>query len=129
MRNRHQHCLGCGCHDSRQDRFIEPSIILLLWEKPCHGYELLNELPSFGFYKGAADQAAVYRTLRHLEEHKLVESEWDVSGVGPARRLYRLTQTGREYLHTWTDVLRQRRDALSGFLSKYQNVSGVSIQS
>ena len=127
MQKRHQHRFGCGCHEARQDRFVEPSIILLLWEKPRHGYELLTEIPNFGFYQGAADPGAVYRNLRHLEEHGLVESEWDISGSGPAKRLYKLTDRGKKYLHTWTHVLRQRRDALSGFLSKYQQVAGGSI--
>lgn len=124
MRGRHR--FGCGCYEARQDRFVEPSILLLLWEKPRHGYELLTELPNFGFHRGAADPAAVYRNLRHLEEYGLVESKWDTSGSGPAKRLYKLADTGREYLHIWIDVLRQRRDALSEFIDKYQKVSGGS---
>ena len=84
----------------------------------------MTELPKFGFHRGTADPAAVYRNLRHLEEYGLVESKWDTSGSGPAKRFYKLTQTGKEYLSTWTDVLRQRRDALSEFLIKYEKVSG-----
>ena len=122
MQKRYRHRVGCGCHEARHDRFIEPSLLLLLWEKSRHGYDLLNELPNFGFHRGAADPAAVYRTLRHMEEHGLVKSEWDTSGSGAAKRLYTITQAGKDYLHTWVDVLHQRRDALSDFLVKYKDV-------
>ena len=102
---------------------MEPSLLLLLWNNPRHGYDLLNALPNFGFLRGAADPAAVYRTLRHMEDYGLVKSEWDTSGSGPAKRLYTITDDGKNYLNTWVDVLGQRRDALSAFLNKFNKVS------
>ena len=123
MRERHRQRLGCGCHQARQDRFVEPSLLVLLWEKPRHGYDLLNALPNFGFLSGAADPAAVYRTLRHMEDYGLVKSEWDTSGSGPAKRLYTITVDGKKHLNTWVDVLRRRRDALSAFFNKFNKVS------
>lgn len=112
--------LGCGCHLARKDRFLEPSLLQLLWEKPRHGYELLSELPKFGFLRKAADPAAVYRALRHMEDYGMLKSEWDTSGTGPAKRLYTITKTGKEYLRTWVDVLHNRRDALNAFIKEYQ---------
>jgi len=118
MRSRNR--LGCGCHLARKDRFLEPSLLQLLREKSRHGYELLNELPKFGFHRKAADPAAVYRTLRHMEDYGMVKSEWDTSGTGPAKRLYTITKTGKDYLRTWVEVLRGRRDALNAFIKEYQ---------
>ena len=51
------------------------------------------------------DGAAIYRALRRLEATGCVTSGWDTSGGGPARRLYTLTERGREHLGEWADVM------------------------
>lgn len=113
----HRH-RGCGCYKERQSRWVEPSILYLLAEKPRHGYELMATLPEFGFVSGPADPGAIYRTLRHMEEAGLVRSAWDTSGAGPAKRQYTITASGREHLRLWSDALRQRRNSLDAFLQK-----------
>ena len=111
---------GCGCHSERHNRWMEPSVLYLLWGQKKHGYELMSELPELGFFNGPADPGAIYRTLRHLEEVGLVESVWDTSGAGAAKRVYPLSDLGKEHLRLWTDSLRQRRDALNAFLEKLE---------
>jgi PadR family transcriptional regulator PadR len=120
MRSRHR--MGCGCHNERQSRWVEPSVLYLLWGKKKHGYELMSELPELGFITGQADPGAIYRTLRHLEEFGLVQSEWDTSGTGPAKRVYTLSDLGKEQLKLWADSLKQRRSALDDFLQKLDDV-------
>jgi poly-beta-hydroxybutyrate-responsive repressor len=62
----------------------------------------------------------MYRTLRALEEDGLVNSNWDTSGSGPARRIYSLTDQGIEYLHAWAVNLRKVRQNLDRFLVEYE---------
>jgi poly-beta-hydroxybutyrate-responsive repressor len=119
MKNRQR---GCGCYQERQSRWVEPSVLYLLLKKSKHGYELMSELPEFGFISGPVDPGAVYRTLRHLEEVGLVKSEWDTSGSGPAKRLYTLTEPGKKHLQLWADSLRDRRNALNDFIEKLDDV-------
>lgn len=116
MRNRNGR--GCGCYQERHNRFLEPSILYLLWQKRKHGYEIIAELPEFGFFNGPVDPGAIYRTLRHLEEVSLVLSEWDTSGTGPAKRVYAVTELGKEHLGLWANALRQRCEALNSLLNK-----------
>jgi PadR family transcriptional regulator PadR len=118
----HGHGRGCRCHNERQSRWLEPSVLYLLWGEQKHGYELMSELPKLGFMTGAADPGAIYRTLRHLEDVGLVESEWDTSGSGPAKRVYSLSELGKAHLQLWADSLRQRRNALDDFLQKLDSV-------
>ncbi|MBD3375373.1 PadR family transcriptional regulator [candidate division KSB1 bacterium] len=120
MRNRHRR--GCGCHQERHNRWIEPSILYLLWQEKKHGYELMTQIPELGFIHGSPDPGAIYRTLRHLEESGLVLSEWDTTGPGPAKRIYSLTELGRDHLQLWSESLRQRRNALDAFLQKLDNL-------
>ena len=66
---------------ARVERFVEPSLLLLLRERPLHGYELLERLPELGL-EGRVDIGNLYRLLRSLEDEGLVSSEWT---AGPRR--------------------------------------------
>ncbi|HPG40958.1 MAG TPA: helix-turn-helix transcriptional regulator [bacterium] len=113
---------GCGCHAGRKTRWVEPSILYMLWEQPRHGYELMTDLPELGFVATQGDPGAIYRTLRHLEENGLVVSQWDTSGTGPAKRLYTITPLGIENLQLWAESLRQYKLALDAFLEKIDKI-------
>ena len=73
--------------------FLQPCLLLLLREKPDHGYELAARLRPM--HDGDGDAGGVYRALRALERNGLVRSEWQASDVGPARRTYYVTPAGR----------------------------------
>lgn len=72
---------------------LQLMILALLAEKPRHGYELIKALEekSAGFY--APSPGVIYPALTYLEEigHALAEVEG-------AKKLYSLTDAGREYL-------------------------------
>jgi poly-beta-hydroxybutyrate-responsive repressor len=85
----------------------------------AHGYELLDGLKPFGFDQNPVDSSTVYRFLRDLEERDLVTSRWETDSGGPARRLYRLTDKGDEYLAWWVDDLRETDRVLHHFLETY----------
>jgi poly-beta-hydroxybutyrate-responsive repressor len=111
--------------------FIQPRLLLLLARKPTHGYELMDGLRAVQGEENLADPGLLYRTLRQFEEDGLVTSEWDTRGRGPARRVYRITDAGREYLEWWTADIRKTRAQLDQFLSDYQslNVAATSSKS
>lgn len=114
---------GEGCCSpepgSRIRGFIQPWILLLLAEKPSHGYELLERLHS-GAPETPMDTALLYRTLRQMEADSLVRSSWETGGNGPARRLYEMTSEGVACLHTWTQNLRRTRERLDEFIAVYE---------
>lgn len=96
-------------------RFVEPVLLFLLKKKGrSYGYELATELHEHALTDAEIEIAALYRTLRTLEENDCVVSEWDVEGSGPARRLYRLTPRGEEHLTEWITVL----DHISGSMTR-----------
>jgi poly-beta-hydroxybutyrate-responsive repressor len=104
---------------ARVERFVEPSLLLLLRERPLHGYELLDRLPELGV-EGRVDIGNLYRLLRALEGEGLVASEWSDELPGPARRTYELTDEGRRVLDTWAEALRRAQGAIGTFLDRYE---------
>jgi PadR family transcriptional regulator, regulatory protein PadR len=103
---------------ARVERFVEPSLLLLLRERPLHGYELIERLPEVAG-EGRIDVGNLYRLLRSLEAEGLVSSEWSAELPGPAKRTYELTDEGRLLLDRWAEALRQAQADVQGFLDRY----------
>jgi poly-beta-hydroxybutyrate-responsive repressor len=104
---------------ARVERFVEPSLLLLLRERPLHGYELLERIPELGV-EGRVDIGNLYRLLRALEEEGLVRSEWSADLPGPAKRTYELTEEGRRLLDRWAEALRRAQETITRFLERYE---------
>ena len=104
---------------ARVERFHEPALLLLLRERPRHGYELIELLPELAGGE-RVDVGNLYRFLRGLEADGIVESEWRGDLPGPAKRTYRLSDAGERLLAQWADALRRSRDAVSSFLDRYE---------
>jgi PadR family transcriptional regulator PadR len=61
----------------------------------------------------------VYRALRQLERDGYITSWWDPKEQGPARRIYTLTDGGKDALALWSSALQQYRTNLDAFFSLY----------
>jgi len=109
---------------ARVERFVEPSLLLLLRERPMHGYELIERLPEIAGSETGVDVGNLYRVLRALEEEGIVASEWSAELPGPAKRTYELTDSGRRLLDRWAEALRDAQVVLAGFLERYEQGEG-----
>jgi len=98
--------------------FVQACLLLLLQERPDHGYELTERLKSLS--DGDSDSSGVYRALRGLEQRGMVRSSWSTSTAGPARRTYQLTAAGATALGQHARSLKSTRDVLEGFLLRYE---------
>jgi poly-beta-hydroxybutyrate-responsive repressor len=110
----------------RIERFQVPAILLLLRERPTHGYELIERLPELTAEE-RVDVGNLYRVLRRLEQDGFVTSEWDASLPGPAKRTYELTDDGRALLDRWSEGLRETQARLDAFLKRYDE-GGEDVQ-
>ena len=104
---------------ARVERFLEPALLLLLAERPLHGYELLDLLPEL-IGESRVDVGNLYRVLRALEEEGIVSSEWSADLPGPAKRTYELTAAGRRLLDEWAGALRDAQGVVAAFLDRYE---------
>jgi poly-beta-hydroxybutyrate-responsive repressor len=115
----------CRCDGGQPKNFARPCLLLLLAEAPAHGYELMERLVPFGLELN--DPATIYKTLRQMEQDRLVTSEWELSTRGPARRVYELTAEGRELLAAWVFTLEKNRDVLAQFLARYRRLGMIEV--
>ncbi len=101
--------------------FLQECLLLLLHERPGHGYDLVERLRPFGF--DGSDPGGAYRALRGMEAQHLVHSAWQESGAGPHRRVYELTQGGRDTLAHGIDDLSHTHEILFNFLARYHRIT------
>jgi PadR family transcriptional regulator PadR len=102
--------------------FLVAWLLVLLRRSHLHGYEIMKELrDEFGI---ACEHGALYRTLHQLEAGGMIRSHWDAHDLGPARRVYELTDAGREALVAWSDALGGYRASLEKFFHLYHGLTG-----
>ncbi|PIZ35668.1 MAG: PadR family transcriptional regulator [Armatimonadetes bacterium CG_4_10_14_0_8_um_filter_66_14] len=121
---RHGHA-DCGCEARNLPRLIEPAVLLLLKEQgSSHGYDLASKVNAEGLSQYPVEPGAIYRCLRQLEAQGCVQSEWDTSGSGPAKRGYVLTDEGDMLLRGWAEVLARRGEAMVRFAKRCSRPTG-----
>lgn len=98
---------------------MQPSILLALLDGESYGYELSQRIAEYGFLRGDVPPGMIYRHLRQMEDDRLVVSRWEAEGSGPARRLYSVTQEGREVLDAWIGYMERQARVLRDFVARY----------
>jgi poly-beta-hydroxybutyrate-responsive repressor len=116
---RHGGGCACTCAMGNLYRFIEPVLLLMLRDKDqSYGYELSEHLNEYALTDAQIERAALYRTLRTLEENGHVTSTWDTDTAGPARRVYSLTDSGLAHLQEWSEVMGRLASAMEAFTKR-----------
>jgi DNA-binding PadR family transcriptional regulator len=79
-------------------------LLALLAKEPAHGYELKTQLEQiFGEAYPSPNIGQIYVTLQRLERDGLVASQDVVQATRPNKRVYELTEAGREAVVSWMD--------------------------
>jgi len=92
-------------------------LLVMLKDLNLHGYEIMKALKEN--FAVVSDPGTVYRALRQLERDGYITSWWDPKEQGPARRVYTLTDGGKDALALWSSALEQYRTNLDAFFSLY----------
>jgi PadR family transcriptional regulator PadR len=74
-----------------------PLVVLavLAAKGPLHGYAIAREVERSGDQSLTMREGSLYPALRLLELDGLVISRWEIQPVGPARKIYALTEKGQ----------------------------------
>ena|SRR5690625_2315752 len=78
---------------------LELCVLILLKNEDRYGYKLVQKI------SGQIDisEGSVYPLLRRLAKEEYVTTYLQESKEGPSRKYYRLTDSGRDYLHQLLD--------------------------
>lgn len=80
---------------------LDHAILGFLNYKPLSGYDLKSSFDMSVRHFWPADQSQIYRTLSKLTEHGYAEVEVVEQDDRPDRKVYHITDAGREKLHDW----------------------------
>ncbi|WP_027398618.1 PadR family transcriptional regulator [Anaerovorax odorimutans] len=97
-------------------------VLLFLTLKPSYGFELLKEFET-NLPNNKIDSAAIYRALKTLETNGSVESRWDTSEAGAAKKYYSITENGYKELEMFKKDIELRYENLGFFLKNYKNIN------
>lgn len=98
-------------------------VLLVLSEKPCHGYDLAKKLSEIGFdFSDVAEMGALYRLLNWFESCGLVKSQWNFPDAGPAKKVYSITPLGMSYLQELAKTLEREKALLDAFFEEYRKI-------
>ena len=111
---------GRGRRRQRVMSFLQPCLLLMLRRGEAHGYSLIDGLNEFGFDPDRFDPSLIYRALRDLEDSGCATSRWDDDSQGPRRRVYQITQDGKDYLKIWIADLRRTRQEIDALIAAYE---------
>jgi DNA-binding PadR family transcriptional regulator len=96
-------------------------VLLMIAEKPCYGLEIYNQL-SERLPHSLLDTAAVYKALSKLEENNCITFQWDTTASGPPKKMYTLTQCGRDALEQFYEDISLRHQNLAFFMKTFQDI-------
>ncbi|MGC8972426.1 MAG: PadR family transcriptional regulator [bacterium] len=92
---------GCAHSPFIGGDILIPAILVILMKNPTYGYSLIEELGNLGIDVSLFHPSIIYRMLRMMEVEGLVTSNWDIRDIGPARRVYTITDLGKSFLKNW----------------------------
>jgi PadR family transcriptional regulator PadR len=95
---------------------LELAILAALTEGDRHGYALAQRLDDAGL--GPVRGGVLYPVLSRLEAEEAVSSSWQAGEAGPGRKVYALTEAGRQRLIDEQAGWRQFAAAVEQFLAQ-----------
>ena len=103
----------------RPPNWLVPMMLLSIREWDSYGYELMERARALGFE--AMNPGTLYRALRQMEKDGVVESSWETSRGGAARRMYTITDAGEAYLGFWARSLGRYQQSMDAFFRLYES--------
>lgn len=76
-------------------------LLSLIEEEATYGYEMVSKLKDRGL--DMASEGSIYPLLSRLQKQGLIEGYLVQSQAGPARKYYRMTESGHTTAAQWRD--------------------------
>jgi|APSaa5957512576_1039674.scaffolds.fasta_scaffold04087_1 PadR family transcriptional regulator, regulatory protein PadR len=108
-----------GPHPERG--WVQFLLLMLLNEEPKHGYQLAEELQTRGYVReGRFKTGSLYTILNRMENKEILTSKHEESEAGRPRRVYSITENGREHLKNGLQYMLRRKKFLDEMEEYYR---------
>lgn len=108
----------CACRGGNLDRFIQPIILLIVYEEPVTGYGIFKNMGDFSMFRESRpDVTGVYRYLKIMEQRGLLEQYECRESENKYKMKYRITKEGIQCLENWERTLTEYADAILELVS------------
>lgn len=99
---------------------LEGCILKVINDNEVYGYEIAKRLKYFGL--DGVSEGTIYPLLLRLEKNDLVTSEKKESELGPKRKYYKLTTSGKEELRAFFKVWKEFEGSVNRIFEDYGGV-------
>jgi PadR family transcriptional regulator PadR len=117
IRNKHYHHLP-------ERGWVQFLLLLLINKSPMHGYQLIDELEKRYVRHGRFKTGSVYTILNRMEKHGDLTSTIEESETGRERRVYSITDEGKDRLKRALEYMLKRKKFLDELEKYYLNYFG-----
>ena len=100
--------------------WLQLIVLRVLYEKPLHGYKLLEEVNTLMVGRRKLKPGSLYTILRRMEHSGLLDSVWEKKSDGLDRRVYNLTEEGIEMLKQGKSRIEEQRRVLDEMSEFYK---------
>lgn len=111
-------------HGYPERRWLQFLILRVVCEEPMHGYETIKKIEKLSEGRHKVKSGTMYTTLRRMEKKKLLKSGWEKNESGPDKRIYSITEEGREHLKSWLEMIRERKKMMEKMTRFYEKEFG-----
>lgn len=91
-------------------------VLAIVRDGPLHGYAIAREIERRSSNLLKFKEGTLYPVLHSLEYNRWLESSWDTSTPGPARKVYRLTALGEAELAKRTGIWQEFSTAVGNII-------------
>lgn len=117
MKNFKRRCAKIGF---KSGNILAGSLLTLLLREPSYGYLLVDKLKELGIDEALVPYGILYRILREMEMEGLVLSKWEIQESGPSKRIYSITERGKDFLKEWVKSAKENLNMLEKLIEKIE---------
>jgi len=97
--------------------FLEFPVLLIIGAKPTYAPDILKQLKNANLL---VVEGTLYPLLSRLKRSGLVEYEWQESKSGPPRKMYTMTEQGKETLQQLEASWKSLDDSVNTLIKHYE---------
>ena len=108
---------------------MQPFILMQLCADKLHGFSIYTKLlESDAMDYTGTDPGGIYRTLRKMESVGLIAASWHTDETARPKRVYEITDEGRQCLKFWKDTLTTYKNEIGKMVDAISKITDTETK-